>query len=339
MTFWKASIILTIVGSAYSGVQYYRNVTKAETDVLAMRSQLAEAQLLNERQKLDWGKIEALQTRAVQAREKKVSLLKEKDDLEKKFRLLEGEFKYLVQSTRDAVEKARTAAVGQVYPELKLADGKVLKSATVRKVDDRQISFMHADGIGSVPLEMLPEELRNKFDMGTRSLASEVATLERNILSPGGLQEFEGLTLKSPLVLVEPEKKALIPPAGSPIISARNFQHASPDLEINVASVIYTEGFALSLPDAVAGSVKAMLSLDGMSEPTQSITDVDLSGTPAKRVSLSAKRFGGTLFMEIVYVIRGQHMWFVQTVFSDKSKDARPIANNILSSIAFTPAP
>lgn len=333
-TFWKLSIYLTIIGSAYSGWQYYSNVQKARVDVAQLTDQLNQSREFLQYQKQSWDKIEAARARLAEATAKKSALLQKKEELEVKSRSLEGEFKYLVKSTAEAVEKARVGGVNLTYPEVKLTDGKILKDAKIRKVEDRQISFIHTDGIGSIPYDLLPDELRTKFDMGNSSLAVELATLENNIFSPGGEQDFEGLTLKCPFVLTEPDKKLAAPTPGGPIKSIRNYVHKTPKLEIQVASVAYMDGFALNLADAVAGLIKGISSLEGMSNQAHKASDIIISRSPAQRVSFSANRFGDILYMELVYVIRGQHLWFVQTMFSEKNKESRPVANSILSSIA-----
>jgi hypothetical protein len=43
---------------------------------------------------------------------------------------------------------------------------------------------MHADGFTIVPHDMLPADLRERFDMGDSGLADSLEDAERNLFSP-----------------------------------------------------------------------------------------------------------------------------------------------------------
>ncbi len=117
------------------------------------------------------------------------------------------------------------------------------------------------------------------------------------------------------------------------------YGHKAADIEINLMSIHYVDGFALNLLDSYAGSMKAISSLEGVTNPVQKVEDLNISGIPAKRVSFTANRFGDVLCMESIYIIRGQHLWTVYTTFTDKNKEARPTVNSILSSISLQASP
>lgn len=332
MSFWRISIILTIIGSAYSAFQYYNNVEKAKADVAELKVAIAQAEENNKQHQLSWERLGVVQGKATQVRSTYAGLQKQKEELQSKIKGLEGEFQLLVKTTQAAVDKARTDAAAQSYPEIKLEDGRVLRDAKIRKFEGSQISFIHADGIGPVSSDLLPEQLRQKLALGSNDLAVEAATLEKNLFSSGGEQNFEGLKLRCTYPLLDTGKSFGIQ-QGGPIKSSREFSHKAPDIEINVASVQYADGSALDIDQAMDGAVKGILKLEGISNPSHQIQSVTITGATAKRLSFTARRFGETLNLEAVYVIRGQHMWFVQTIFTEKTKESRPSANSILSSI------
>jgi hypothetical protein len=47
--------------------------------------------------------------------------------------------------------------------DIRLANGKVLKNAKVTKVEPDGLKIVHEDGVGKVPAELLPDELRAKY--------------------------------------------------------------------------------------------------------------------------------------------------------------------------------
>ena len=82
------------------------------------------------------------------------------------------------------MEKIRVDGEGAEFPEVKLLNGKVLKIAKLKKIEPNQLSFMHADGFTIVPHDMLPADLRERFDMGDSGLADSLEDAERNLFSP-----------------------------------------------------------------------------------------------------------------------------------------------------------
>jgi hypothetical protein len=97
-------------------------------------------------------------------------------------RKVEGDLSYISNSLPPAVEKVRTAAIGVVIPSVQLGDGKRLTQAQIKKVDDTGISFIHSEGFGMVPLENLPQDLVEKYDLGPGSLAKQAEKLRSEAL-------------------------------------------------------------------------------------------------------------------------------------------------------------
>jgi len=100
-------------------------------------------------------------------------------DAEKLRRQVEGDLSYLVNSLPAAVEKVRSSAIGTTLPSVTLGDGKQLKQAQIKKVEDNGISFIHSEGFGIVPVENLPVDLVQKYDLGPGSLLKQADKLKQ----------------------------------------------------------------------------------------------------------------------------------------------------------------
>jgi hypothetical protein len=61
-------------------------------------------------------------------------------------------------------------AEDEKIPELKTADGKVFQNVTITKVEPDAIRIMHEAGAAKIQFEMIPEELRKKFNMSSESV-------------------------------------------------------------------------------------------------------------------------------------------------------------------------
>jgi hypothetical protein len=336
-TFWKASIFVTVIGCAYSGYQYYqhiRGVEQAKTDIQDLKLQLAEMRTFRDARKTDWEAYEAVKAKAAETTAKTPPLKKQKEDLEKQIKTAEAEFKALVNSAGEAVEKVRANASSLIIPELKLADGRVLKNAQIRKIEETQVSFTHADGIGAVPISQLPPETLERLDMGPNSLAGAITIAVTDIFA--GITHAAGITLKCPIPLTEKPYRVNLPV----VAEAKQFEgKVADEMEVSVACIRYTKGTTVDLDAAVSGTLKSVSSLEGMSNPQQKVRDVKVSNFPGKRSSFSAKRFGGEMFAESLFIYNGEKMWLIQVLFSNKTKGGSPIAESILNSVQVEPAP
>lgn len=324
----RVILLLTIIGCALYGIQYYFKYEQARTEARDIKQQLIDFQVLRDSRSKDWTAYDTLKTKATQAAARTEQLEKQKEELEKKFRALEGEFKYMSGAARDAVEKVRTSTANTAIPEIKLTDGRILKDAKIRKIEVGQISFAHSDGIGSVPFNQLPYAILDQLDVGANSFVNEITTTENDIFT--GITRAAGITLKSPLALTEIPYSMNVPA----VAEVKRFEGKRPDeLEISVAYFRYVAGTAVDLDAAAAGSLKSLSAMEGMTNPQQQARDIKISGYPAKRLSFSARRFGGEVSAESLILYNGEKMWVVQIVFTNKSKGAGPVAESILSSV------
>jgi len=172
---------VSAVAGIFSLVHYFQGVDSANAVLIESKSKLTQLKESLVVRQGEWAKIEAVAVKAKEAATKEAPLTQELDELKAKYRRVEGDFKYIVKSMRSAVEKIRTDGVGVEFPEVKLQNGKVLKSAKIKKIEPAQVSFIHADGFTIVPQDMLPEDLRERFDMGSGSLADALEAEEATI--------------------------------------------------------------------------------------------------------------------------------------------------------------
>ena len=181
--FFSIVALVCVVAGIFTAVNYFQGVDEANGQLLEAKKNLAQLKETWKMRQDEWAKIEVVAARAQQAASKEAPLLRELEDLKVKWRRMEGEFKYLVSSTRSAVEKVRADAANTVFPEVKLLSGKVLTAAKIKKIEPNQISFIHADGFLIVPQDLLPDNLRSRFDLGSASLADELESAQAAILA------------------------------------------------------------------------------------------------------------------------------------------------------------
>lgn len=178
-------LFVGVIAGLISAIQHSQVIDRINLDVMEEKKKLAEMQAGVERLKSEWAKVEAVSQKLKTAQFKLPPIEAQKEELLKKYRGLEGEFKYLVRSTRDLVVKIRENGPGEAFAELRLADGRVLKDVKLRKIEGEQFSFSHSEGFASIKIDLLPFELLEKYDVGPRSLVPELEITERQLFSPG----------------------------------------------------------------------------------------------------------------------------------------------------------
>ncbi len=181
--FWTAIILVSLIAAVVSGMQYFQGVDDANRSLQETKGKLTQMRESVKHIKGEWERIEAFISRAQMAEARSAPFSAKKEEMQKRFRGFEGEFKYLVKSMRSLVDNARTIGVGSSYPEIKLHNGKVLKDAKILKIDDGQINFIHSDGVGMVAYDLLPDDICEKFDLGPNGLANSLAAAEKAIYS------------------------------------------------------------------------------------------------------------------------------------------------------------
>ncbi len=334
MTFVKILLFLAAVGGAFYGADCYRKIENAKSELTDLRPAVSQTKEALAYSKDAWEKYEALKIKADQAAATTAALKQQRESGENKLKAALEQFTALATATNEAVNKVRTGEASLAFPEIKLTDGRILKDAKVRKVEETQVSFMHSEGIGSVPVAQLPASVLEQLDLGNSSLTTAMDITAAGLMAK--TQHLDGLSVTCPIPLVEKPYKLEL----KAVITAKSFQgKAADEMEVSVNKIRYAKGTALNLDGAVAGTLKSVSALDGITNPQQQVKDTKVSTFPAKRASFSANRFGSELLAESLFILNGEEMWMIQVIFSSKSKGGRPIADNILSSVKIEPTP
>ena len=334
MSFIKILLFLAAVGGAFYGVDCYRKIENAKSELADLRPVFIQTQEALAYSKDAWEKYEPLKIKAGQAAATTATLKQQQENGETKLKAALEQFTALATAMNEAVNKVRTNETSLSFPEIKLTDGRVLKDAKVRKVEETQVSFMHSAGIGSVPVTQLPPSLLDQLDLGSASMTTAMDVTAAGLMAKP--QHLDGLSVTCPIPLVEKPYKIDL----KEVITAKSFQgKAAEEMEVSVNKIRYAKGTTLNLDGAIAGSMKSVSALEGITNPQQQVKDTKVSTFPAKRASFSANRFGSELLAESLFILNGEEMWVVQVIFSSKSKAGRAIADNILSSVKIGPAP
>lgn len=335
MAFVKLILFLAAVGGAFYGADCWHKIDRAKTELQELRPELSQTLESLAYSKDAWVKYEALKIKADQAAATTASLKQQQESGEKNLKTALAEFTVLAASMNDAATKVRTSGASLTIPEIKLTDGRILKDAKVRKIEETQVSFMHSAGMGNVPVAQLPPSLLEQLDLGANSLTSAIDVTAAGLMAK--TQQLDGLTLTCPIPLVEKPYKVEL----NAVIAAKSFQgKAADEMEVIVSKIRYAKGTTISLDGAASGMMKAASALDGITNPQQQVKDTKTSSFPAKRASFSANRLGSELLSESLFILNGEEeMWMIQVIFTSKSKAGRAIAENILSSVKIEPAP
>ncbi|HEY1051144.1 MAG TPA: hypothetical protein VGE39_15345, partial [Prosthecobacter sp.] len=158
-----------VIGVGYAA-HYLTSVDNANSAKLEQAARLESVKEMLTLRKQNWEKMEGLVQKNRELAAHHEVLLKAKEVLDTRYRKIESEVKYAAESIKNAVDKARSNAPGTELGEITLTNGKVLRNAKVRAVDLDAISFIHADGIGSINLDLLPDVIKERYDLGGNSI-------------------------------------------------------------------------------------------------------------------------------------------------------------------------
>lgn len=179
---WTPLILLAVL---IGGIFLFRHldlVDKANADLLTSKGALRMSEEALKARTANLDKLTAAITKAntsladATGRHDKAALALA--DAEKLQRKVEGELNYLTNSFPAAIEKVRSGALGTVLPAVSLGDGKKLTQAQIKKIDENGISFIHSEGFGTVPVENLPVELVEQFDLGPNSILRQAEKIK-----------------------------------------------------------------------------------------------------------------------------------------------------------------
>lgn len=214
----KAWVFIFIVGVLIAigyGTHYMTSVDSANAALIESKDKLADLSEILVQRKKSWAGLEKINALIRQDVEKNEVLTKAKEVLDKRYRSVDSDLKYTVESFTTTVEKMRNNAPGTDLGDITLANGKMLRVAKVRKIDETGISMIHADGIGNVTTDLLPAELKEKYDLGTEALLPILQDLKTAFLAKpesGGDTTMTKAKVSASLPTSKPAEPSSSPP-------------------------------------------------------------------------------------------------------------------------------
>ncbi len=175
------SIISALIGIGY-GAFYLTSVDEANLALQESKSKLADTRELLAIKKKNWADVEALVVKNRELADQNSVLVKAKEVLDTRYRKIVSDLNYSVESMKSAVDKIQGTAPGTELGDITLTNGKMLRGAKIRKLDPSGLSLIHADGIGLVTTDLLPTEIKERFDLGPGALLPQMEQAQATFL-------------------------------------------------------------------------------------------------------------------------------------------------------------
>lgn len=179
---WVLLALVSIFGAFGYGAHYLSATDEANVALQESKSKLVSVRESLAFRKKHWGENEQSINQFREETEKTATLLKARDLLNLRYGKALSELKYTLESMKNSVEEVRSNAPGTELGEITLANGKVLRAAKIRKVEETGISMIHADGIGTVPVNLLPDSLKEQYDLGPNALVPMIQEAQTALL-------------------------------------------------------------------------------------------------------------------------------------------------------------
>lgn len=162
---------------------------KALARTKELREELENAELRKERAltRLAEAKSTALNAREEMSQVKS-DLAKTEANVEKgqtELKSLKERLKSARKEKETAIERNRASAVGRVYPEIILSNGRILQDAKLTRFSPEEISFVYRGGRGSFRWSQLPQDFIERFALGIDLTGETIAdnSIADNIIS------------------------------------------------------------------------------------------------------------------------------------------------------------
>lgn len=192
---WAALFLVGLIIAFSYYINYEDKVSVATSALHESKSQLTSLKELLPQKKKAWSEKERVVNKIKVETDKTTALLAEQDTLGQRYQKAESDLKYALDSMKEAVERTRNNAPGTELGEIKLANGKTLINVKIRKVEETGISFIHADGVGTIPTDQAPENLKEQYDLGPNALVSMIQHAQTALLEESGTDGTNNLSI------------------------------------------------------------------------------------------------------------------------------------------------
>lgn len=352
-------ILLLLLGTCFGIYKAYESKTllnDAKKTLADAESRLAFSQEQLMTRKRD---LQTLQTVADQARKQTAEverLSQQKTELTSKLVEIQKELQAMRANVSAQLEVARAQATSTELPSLDLNSGKRLLNVTFRKLDDQQASLSHKDGMVTIPVDLLPQDVIERFGIGNSALLAE---LDEEIAKVGAF--IEGKTVKAQsagslaktLSPLGPDEQRLhgmvvhcpitlrsVPPAlEEPSLVGINAYRAElpGGLVVAVQHLELKPGAESTLERMPDAAVANIMKLPGMHRSNHNRKEYTISGQPAWRSSFTALQQKATgvitVYMEAVYVRKASSIWTAQAIFTSETPGNRSQAERVINSV------
>jgi hypothetical protein len=144
-------------------------------------------------------------------------------------------------------------------------------------------------------------------------------------------QTLLGMTLESP---GDFEVKSLDLPETREVVQKSEIGvYKNPNFEIDVLRTVYKEGVELNFDGAAQGAAEGVSKLDGIRNVQQTISELSVSGKPARRLSMTADRWQKKMGVEVLLISDGPAFYQVQVIFDTANPRALADAMQVLKSV------
>ncbi|MCX6849896.1 MAG: hypothetical protein NTY98_13320 [Verrucomicrobia bacterium] len=191
---WVTLFLVGLIISFSYYIHYQDTVDDANLALQQSQSRLASMKDLLSVKKKSWNEKERIVNKIKAEAEKNTTLLGAQETLGQRYNKADSDFKFALESMRESVERTRNNAPGTELGEIKLANGKTLLNVKIRKVDESGISFIHADGVGTMPSDQVPENLKEQYDLGPNALVSMIQQAQIALLQEAGTDGTNNLS-------------------------------------------------------------------------------------------------------------------------------------------------
>ena len=165
-------IICVLLIGVFYGINYTTKIDEAQRNLDEAKRELG-----------DIDKAIAYQQKITELRKELAALLqaseilsKQNDGIRAEIRSMEQSETRLTEAFLRSVERVRAETVGLMIEELPLANGTLLKRVRVQSIDRTEMSVLHSEGITKIPLDNLPEDLKERLRIGIMTFGGSVVS-------------------------------------------------------------------------------------------------------------------------------------------------------------------
>lgn len=302
---WVSLFLVGLFISFGFGAHYLSSVDEANLALQESKSKLADMQEQVVLRKRSWDENERIINKLQAEENKNATLLKAKDVLDLRVIKAESDLKYALESMKTAVDKTRTNASGTEHAEITLANGKALRGVKIRKVEENGISLIHTDGIGTISVELLPDNFKEQYDLGPNALIPIIQKDLNNFLA----KPEKGTEKKPPSPSPAPATPSHTPKAKSTVddSKAKKIRLRMAELDARMASyasVLEKYQDAAASHRSLASS--AMVRGQPSTRHTENANENLVQAALVERQMASMREERGKLVVELEYALGGK---------------------------------